>query len=78
MREFEDALKIVGQGIMAFFLLVVMAVLFGAANLGVDFNPFADLLAIAISFIFLIIVALFIFFVIWIIREFVEFGGRGF
>lgn len=75
MKDFEDFLKLSGQGLIAIFLFSVMAVLFNSVDLGINFNPFATLLNVAVSVMFLILGALFIFFVIWIIKEFLEDHG---
>lgn len=76
MNEFEDALKIAGQGLIAFFLLAVISVLFASIDFGVNFNPFENLLSTSLLAISLILIGLFIFFIVWIVKEFLDLGNR--
>lgn len=72
MIDFEDSLKAIGGGLLSLFALIIVLALLGSVDFGIGFNPFATTLSIAVSGLVLAIVAVFVVFVLKIIKEFVD------
>ena len=76
MKDFEDALKAIGSGLLSLFAIVVAFALLSAIDFGIGFNPFASALSIIVGGIVLALIVVFVILIIKIIQEFTNSEGN--